>query len=158
MARMMNKHADLLSPDAMSIYFGEVYWRKGEALDREKILQAFRMSARELDFDYRRVSEAFCMIESGLAPIIVAREAEAREAFAALRAGASAGAVARRVQRFIVQVPPKARELLLTNGHARLVGGTAGEFIVLVTESLYRDEVGLEWEKADYLAVEDSIV
>ncbi len=163
MARMAGKHADLLSPDAMRTYFGEVYWRKGEALDREKILEAFRMSARELDFDYRRVSEAFRMIESGLAPVIVAREtepreAEARKALAALRAGASAGAVARRVQPFIVQVPPKARDLLLTNGHARFVDGKAGEFVELVTESLYRDDVGLEWENADYLAVENAIV
>ncbi len=163
MGRMMDKHADLLSPDAMRDYFGEVSWRKGDALDREKILEAFRMSARELDFDYRRVSEAFRMIESGLAPVIVARETEpheakAREALAALRAGASAGAVARRVQPFIVQVPPKARDLLLTNGHARFVDGDAGEFVELVTESLYRDEVGLEWENADYLAVADSII
>ena len=36
--------------------------------------------------------------------------------------------------------------------------GTRGEFVELVTESLYRDEVGLEWENADYLAVEDSII
>ena len=57
--RMMGKHADLLSPDAMRDYFGEVYWRKGEALDREKILDAFRMSARELDFDYRTVARGF---------------------------------------------------------------------------------------------------
>ena len=103
------------------------------------------------------------MIESGLAPVIVARETEpreakAREALAALRAGASAGAVARRVQPFIVQIPPKARDLLLTNGHARFVDGDAGEFVELVTASLYRDEVGLEWENADYLAVEDSII
>ena len=39
---MKSKHADLLSPDAMRDYFGEVYWRKGEGLDREKILDAFR--------------------------------------------------------------------------------------------------------------------
>ena len=61
-------------------------------------------------------------------------------------------------QPFIVQVPPKARDLLLTNGHARFVDGDAGEFVALVTESLYRHEVGLEWENADYLAVEDSII
>ena len=98
------------------------------------------------------------MIESGLAPVIVAREAEARDALAALRAGAPAGAVARRIQPFIVQVPPKARELLLTNDHARFVDGDAGEFVELVTGSLYRNEVGLEWENADYLAVENAIV
>jgi CRISPR-associated endonuclease/helicase Cas3 len=163
MARMAGKHADLLSPEAIRAYFGEVYWRKGDALDRERILQAFRMDARQPDFDYRRISEVFRMIESGLAPVIVARETEpreakAREALASLRAGASAGAVARRVQPFIVQIPAKARDLLLTNGHARTVDGDGGEFVELVTESLYRDEVGLEWENADYLAVEDSII
>ena len=155
---MMGKHADLLSPDAMREYFGEVYWRKGEALDREKILDAFRMSARELDFDYRRVADAFRMIESGLAPVIVAREAEARDALAALGAGAPAGSVARRIQPFIVQIPPKARDLLLTNGHARFVDGGAGEFVELVTGSLYRDEVGLEWENAEYLALEQWMI
>ena len=31
MGRMMGKHADLLSPDAMRDYFGEVYWRKGKS-------------------------------------------------------------------------------------------------------------------------------
>jgi CRISPR-associated endonuclease/helicase Cas3 len=98
------------------------------------------------------------MIEDGLSPVIVAREAEPREALAALRGGAPAGAVARRVQPFIVQVPPKARELLLTNGHAQFVGGKAGEFVELVALSLYRDEVGLEWEEAEYLAVEGSII
>jgi CRISPR-associated endonuclease/helicase Cas3 len=158
MGRMMGKHADLLSPDAMRDYFGEVYRRKGEALDREKILDAFRMSAGKPSFEYRTVSEAFRMIESGLSPVIVAREAEARDALAALRAGAPAGTVARRVQPFIVQVPPKARDLLLTNGHARFVDGDAGEFVELVTGSLYRDEVGLEWENGDYLAAEDSII
>jgi len=75
-----------------------------------------------------------------------------------LRAGAPASAVARRVQPFIVQVPPKARELLLTNGHARFVDRDAGGFVELVTGSQYRDEVGLEWENADYVALEDSIV
>jgi hypothetical protein len=92
MGRMMGKHADLLSPDAMRDYFGEVYWRKGEELDRENVLQAFRLSLSELSFDYRTVSEAFRMIESGLAPVIVAREAPARDALVALRVGAPAGA------------------------------------------------------------------
>ena len=98
------------------------------------------------------------MIESGLLPVIVAREAEARETLVALRGGASAGFVARELQPFIVQVPPKARDLLLTNGHVRFVDGERGEFAELVTEALYRDDVGLEWENAGYIAVEDSII
>jgi CRISPR-associated endonuclease/helicase Cas3 len=158
MGRAVRRHEDILSPAAMQDYFAEVYWRKGPALDRKNVLKAFAMSAGEPSFEYRRVAEDFRMIESGLAPVIVAREAKAREALAALRAGASAGSVARRVQPFIVQVPPKARDLLLTNGHVRFVDGERGEFAELVTDSLYRDDVGLLWEDAEYLASENSIV
>jgi CRISPR-associated endonuclease/helicase Cas3 len=158
MTRAVRTHDDILSPAAMEGYFAEVYWRKGAALDRETILQAFAMSAGVPSFEYRRVAEDFRMIQSGLAPVIVAREAKACEALAALRAGSSAGAVARRLQPFVVQVPPKARDLLLTNGHVRFVDGAIGEFAELVTESLYRDDVGLEWENAGYIAVEDSII
>ena len=76
MARMMGKHGDLLSPDAMRDYFGEVYWRKGAALDREKILEAYKISGGMPSFDYRKVAENFHMIESGLAPVIIARKEE----------------------------------------------------------------------------------
>ena len=158
MTRAVRRHDDMLSPAAIQDYFAEVYWRKGGALDREEILEAFKMSGLEPSFEYRRVAEDFRMIESGLLPVIIAREAEARAALAALRAGASPGSVARRLQPFLVQVPPKARDLLLTNGHVRFVDGERGEFAELVTESLYRDDVGLEWENAGYIAVEDLII
>jgi CRISPR-associated endonuclease/helicase Cas3 len=158
MARAVRKHEDILSPAAIEDYFAEVYWRKGAALDRKEILEAFKMSGPEPSFQYRRVSDDFRMIESGLLPVIVAREAEAREALAALRAGTSPGFVARRLQPFLVQVPPKARDLLLTNGHVQFVDGERGEFAALVAEALYQDDVGLEWENAGYIAVEDSII
>jgi CRISPR-associated endonuclease/helicase Cas3 len=80
MARAARRHDDILSPAAMQDYFAEVYWRKGAALDRKNILTAFAMSAGEPSFEYRRVAEDFRMIESGLAPVIVAREATAQEA------------------------------------------------------------------------------
>jgi CRISPR-associated endonuclease/helicase Cas3 len=158
MARAARRHDDILSPSAMEDYFAEVYWRKGAALDRKNIQMAYKMGVGGPSFEYRRVAADFRMIESGLAPVIIAREAEACAALAALSAGAPAGPVARRLQPFIVQVPPKARNLLSANGHVRFADGASGEFARLVTESLYRDDVGLEWENAGYIAAEDSIV
>lgn len=163
MGRMMEQHADLLSPDAMSDYFGEVYWRKGEALDRDKVLDKWKLSRAaqgthlEPSFDYRTVAENFRLIESGLAPVIVAREKRAQDALVALRNGMSPGNVARALQSYVVQVPPKARNLLLMNGHVRFVGET-NQFAKLVTDSLYRDEIGLVWEDADYLGLEQWMV
>jgi CRISPR-associated endonuclease/helicase Cas3 len=161
MARVMGKYDDLLSPQAMRDYFGEVFWRMGENLDREKILDAYQMSAGRGSFDYRTVAQTFRMIESGLAPIIVARDKKARETLDAMHGGFfSAGVAARKLQSFIVQVPPKARTLLFANGHARFVHEKeyGDQFAVLVTGSLYREETGLLWEDAGYLALESSII
>ena len=145
----------------MRDYFGEVFWRMGENLDREKILDAYQMSAGRGSFDYRTVAQTFRMIESGLAPIIVARDKKARETLDAMHGGFfSAGVAARKLQSFIVQVPPKARTLLFANGHARFVHEKeyGDQFAVLVTGSLYREETGLLWEDAGYLALESSII
>jgi len=166
MGRMVHKHSDLLSLDAMRDYFGEVYWRKGEALDREKVLKAFAMSSKDLSFDYRKVAEGdpaggrrpFRLVESGLAPVIVGCEVAAQEALHALRGGLPPASAARKLQNYVVQIPPKARARLLANGHLQLEKGFGDQFAVLMTESLYRDDVGLLWEDADYLQIEDTIV
>lgn len=166
LGRIVHKHADLLSPDALRDYFGEVYWRKGEALDRERVMKSFLVSPTDLSFDYRKVAEGdpaggrkpFRLVESGLVPVIIPREEAAVTALSALRGGLPPATAARKLQAYIVQVPPRARASLLANGHVRLEDGFGDQFAVLVTESLYRDSVGLVWEDADYLQVEDAII
>ncbi|MGJ0393559.1 MAG: CRISPR-associated helicase Cas3' [Methylocystis sp.] len=161
MARMMGKHADLLSPDAMRDYFSEVYWRKDEALDKHKVMAAWAVSAGKPSFDYARVGREFRMIESGLLPVIVAIDARAKEALAALRGGKPPGAVARELQPYIVQIPPKARELLVRNGHVAFVEEFGDQFAVLRSDGLYKrerggEDIGLLWEQGDYL--DESII
>ncbi len=86
MERMKADHGDdPLSPAAMRDYFGEVYWRKGaDGLDRIraqtldgadttiKVMEAFSLGSGATNFCYRTVGEGFRLIESGLAPVIVA--------------------------------------------------------------------------------------
>jgi CRISPR-associated endonuclease/helicase Cas3 len=161
MSRMAHKHADLLSPAALEDYFGEVYWRLGDRLDAKAILDDFRATHAGTDFAYRTVAEKFRMIESGMVPVIVPRDKKAIDALEWLKSGnAHAGSIARALQPFIVQVPPKARARLIANGHVRFEAEqTYGDqFAVLVTEALYDTEVGLVWEDADYLALENSII
>jgi len=160
-ARMADRHSDLLSPDAILDYFGEVYWRKGEALDAKKVLAAFKADVKNTDFAYRTVAESFRLIESGLVPVIVAREQIAKKTIAELAApDCHAGRVARKLQPFTVQIPPRARALLMANGHARFVEERRfdDQFSLLATEALYRTDVGLLWEDGDYLGVEGSII
>ncbi|MBV1708041.1 MAG: CRISPR-associated helicase Cas3' [Hyphomicrobiales bacterium] len=166
MVRVAAKHDDMLSPDAMQDYFGEVYWRKGdERLDKFNVLQGFKASADELDFSYRTIGETFRLIESGMAPVIVLFDDTAKDVINRLRSGhLSPGAAARALQSYIVQIPPRARALMLANGHVEFVGppGQQGpdlnEFAVLKTDSLYDAGFGLFWEHADYLGIESIIM
>ena len=123
MKRIISKHADLLSPDALEDYFGEVYWQIGaEKLDKFDVLNSFRASAGKFDFAYRKIGDSFRTIESEMIPVIVARDDAAKNALDGLEAGLlPPGAAARKLQSSIVQVPPRARERLNQCGHVRFV-------------------------------------
>jgi len=159
--RALSPEADLLSLDAIEAYFGEVYWRMGTLLDGKNILPRFTISSRGTDFAYRSVAEDFRMIESGMAPVIVSRDAISRKAVDQLAdPSVSSGVLARRLQGYTVQIPPIARGLLISGGHAsfRSPELRGDQFAVLQTQSLYREDVGLLWENAEYLAAEGSVI
>jgi CRISPR-associated endonuclease/helicase Cas3 len=171
--RMKNNHGDdPLSPAAMRDYFGEVYWRKGDdGLDRisakdldgadttiKVMVDAFSIGSGVTSFDYRRVGEGFRLIESGLAPVIVAVDGVPRKTLDNVRAGRlTPGAVAQQLQSYTVQVPPMARRKLIDNRHVRFVEGFGDQFAELIAGSLYTREIGLLWENADYLGLENSV-
>lgn len=160
LSRIMSKHqADLFSPSAMEDYFGEVYWRVGpEGLDREQILDDLgSMDRNGAHFAYRTAAEKFRMIESGMAPIIINRNKTADEAIMKLGIEAvSAGTLARKLQPYLVQVPPPARARLIHNGRAHFAHPAlrGDQFCVLTDDDLYGQEVGLLWEDADFLSTE----
>lgn len=79
-----------------------------------------------------------------------------RLSFAAI----SSGAIARDVQGYIVQIPAKARALLIANGKASFHRPDlrGDQFCVLEDASLYHDDSGLWWEHAVYLADEDWLI
>ena len=72
----------------------------------------------------------------------------------------SPGGVARKLQSYIVQVPPMARAKLLAAGHVSFENEKvlSDQFAVLRADSLYRDGEGLLWEDAEYLSLENSII
>jgi CRISPR-associated endonuclease/helicase Cas3 len=159
--RVMPKHEDLLSLDAIAEYFGEVYWRAGSGLDAKKILDDFRINRDGTDFAFRAVADKFRMIESGLEPVIIPYDVIAEKAVKELEVEQiPAGLLARRLQSYIVQVPPKARRLLIDCGHVVFAGAEfrGDQFAVLRNGSLYRPEIGLLWENAEYLADESLII
>ncbi|MGQ3213409.1 CRISPR-associated helicase Cas3' [Shinella sp.] len=161
-ARMVDKHEDLLSPKAIAAYFEEVYWRVGiKGLDRKAILERFRVDKTGTDFAYRSVAADFRMIESEMVPVIIARDEVAKRVVDELGIeNIPSGGVARKLQAYVVQVPLKARDLLLANGHVKFIHPKirGDQFAVLQTATLYSEEIGLLWEDADYLSVESLVI
>lgn len=162
MRRMAESFDDLLSPAALEAYFGEVYWRVGDRLDREKILSDFKVDRTlKTDFAYRAVAEKYRMIESGMAPVIIESDDTAQKAVSDLKyENIPSGVLARQLQPYTVQVPPRARKLLLDNKHVAFIEPEkrSDQFAVLQTPSLYRKDVGLLWEDAEYLNFEKAII
>jgi CRISPR-associated endonuclease/helicase Cas3 len=159
MLRILGEHRnDLFSPQTIEAYFREVYWRKSEAgLDKYAVMKKFIIGSRT-DFAYRGVAEEFRLIESGMAPVIVAIDEEPQAILRALRGGMPPGLAARQLQSYIVQVPPRDRSKLIENGHARFVDDFGDQFAELMTTGLYSREAGLVWERADELGNEQWLI
>ena len=159
MQRIMGRHNDLLSPEAMKDYFQEVYWRKGDGLG-DDILRKFKADQDRTSFSFRKVGETFRLIQSGQEPVIIAREEEAHEAVRALAYAERPGRMARRLQPFIVQVHPHYRMQLVKNNHVYFEAQErfGDQFAILFTGSLYREDVGLLWEDADALSDEVMLI
>ncbi|WP_348633717.1 CRISPR-associated helicase Cas3' [Martelella mediterranea] len=162
MKRIIDNHDDLLSLAAIEDYFREVYWRVGDkGLDGKSILDDFSVTGAGTDFGYRTAAEKFRMIESGMEPVVIPFDQKAKDAIDKLRVDSIySGRIARLLQSYVVQVPPKARALLLANGQVRFVEPElrGDQFAVLENASLYSAEIGLLWEDADYLAAENTMV
>ncbi|MER9965584.1 CRISPR-associated helicase Cas3' [Mesorhizobium sp. M0060] len=167
MARMMARHEKLLSPAAIEDFFSEVYWRVGpEGLDRGRndklpIVDKFRIGSGGTNFSYRSVAENFRMIDSGMVPVIIPGDGKAKAAIAKLETETiPSGVIARDLQTYVVQVPPKARARLITCGHVKFAAERlrADQFAVLMTPNLYDPEVGLVWEDAEYLSLEAIVI
>lgn len=161
--RMEGRFAELFAPEAMTAYFREVYWRLGPErldrgrIDRQPILGKFGIDGGSTEFSYRSAAENFRMIESGMVPVIVPFDDKARRAIKQLPVEAiSSGRLARELQTYTVQVPPKARQELIASGRVAIAAPEfrADQFAVLTDLTLYRPEVGLVWEDAEYLSVE----
>lgn len=159
MLRILGEHhSDLFSPQTIEAYFREVYWRKTEeGLDKHAVMKKFLVGFSATDFAYRSVAEKFRLIESGMEPVIVAIDEEPLALLRALRGGMPPGVAARKLQNYIVQVPPRDRSRLIENGHVQFVEGLGDQFAVLRTANFYSREAGLVWEKADELGF-DGIV
>lgn len=163
LGRMVDKHGgDLLALPAIEDYFGEVYWREGHRLDEKAILDGFICNLDGTDFAFRTVAENFRMIESKMEPVIIPFDDQAKKAVDELLIeNIPSGRIAQKLQTYTVQVPPRARALLIEYGHVVFKNTNIREkqFAVLVSSKLYGKDVGLLWdENAAYAAYDGMMI
>lgn len=139
---------DVLGLSAIRDYFEALYWRQGHAaLDRAMlpggepmaIIPAIRDTARTADFPFARIASAFRLIDEAMDPVIVPWDDMAREAIQALRhAPVAPSGVRRRLQQYVVPVPPRVREMLLGCGAAQAIRPEeyGDRYVALVEERL----------------------
>ncbi len=153
--------ADLVETEAITDWFGRVYWREGVEWMGQEMVDGFVVASTGTSFPYRSTAAAFRMIDSAMVPVIVARDASARQAVGRLVVPeVPSGALARALQGHIVQVPDRARAILVANGQARFHAPVlrGNQFCVLESEDLYHEDFGLWWENAEYLSEDQSII
>ena len=151
---VMRRHPDdPMSLDAIRAYFRELYWTKGQtALDEKKILKQCADRRLSLDFPFETIAREFRLIEDSQVPVVAPwRGTDGSDDTLALLLHdlehvPRPGRIARRLQPYVVQVPPSRREALLAAGAARIVREQdfGRQFIVLENLDLYDEHVGLK--------------
>jgi CRISPR-associated endonuclease/helicase Cas3 len=162
MAEVVRNHqGDLLSPDALSLYFKLTYKAKGKELDKKEILASLQAHTKHLDFPFQNTARDFRMIESHMTPVIIPFDEEAVALLRDLRFSESSGGIARKLQPYIVQVPDKGLELLRRVGAIALVQPDkfGDQFWELKNESmyLYGAESGLHLNDPSFIRAEQLV-
>ena len=153
---------DPFSPDTMRAFFELLYWRHGkEALDRGGVIEMTEERRGDLDFPFETIATEMRFIDEEMAPVIVPVEdgGEVRPLLARLPYATGTGGIARRLGRYAVGVPRKARLAMIAAGAATCVAPDqyADQFVVLENLDLYGTEAGLNWTDLSFRTVESLI-
>ena len=165
---------DPLSLAAIDAYFGFLYWRQQERLDWSEnwplphnkggFLSRMNEGVKVLDLPFADVDYAFSMIETGMEPVIVPYDGNARRLIEELRVTDRVRDTARHLQPYTVNVPRRTfmdlRQLgRIQPAHAHRFG--EDRFVCLTAEgkdNLYYDDIGFDWSDLAFRKVESGIM
>ena len=163
-AGVFRRHDDPLALDAIEDFFREVYWGESagaqDGLDRKQILGRLEERKGDLLFPFEAIARDFQLIEDGMLPILIPFDDEARRLLKELETTERVGEIARRLQPYVVQVPPGQFARLCAAGVVQPVAPErfGEQFWALVSDSLYRPDVGLTWDDPTYRSAEANII
>ena len=163
-AGVFRRHDDPLALDAIEDFFQEVYWSESagvqDGLDRKQILARLEERKGDLLFPFEAIAHDFRLIEDGMLPILIPFDDEARAFLKELVTTERVDEVARRLQPYVVQLPPGQFNRLRADDSIQPVARDrfGEQFWELVNESLYRRDIGLASSDPTYRAVQANII
>ena len=150
---------DLLSTQAVTAYFSELYQLKGSELDNKKILKMHNDTGQSLDFPFQTIADKFRMIESHMQPLIIPFDVEAENLISSLHHADHIGGLLRKLQPYTVQIPEKALAALYKAGRIEPINekNFGKQFYRLIGLDLYDEVAGLSWEDTNFIREENLI-
>ena len=150
---------DLLSTQAVTAYFAELYQLKGSELDNKKILKMHNDTGQSLDFPFQTIADKFRMIESHMQPLIIPFDGEAENLISSLHHADHIGGLLRKLQPYTVQIPEKALAALYKAGRIEPINekNFGKQFYTLIGLDLYDEVAGLSWEDTEFLKGESLV-
>jgi CRISPR-associated endonuclease/helicase Cas3 len=157
---LRNHEGDLLAPDAIKIYFQDLFWREKERLDTKRLMKLHRDHYERLSFPFQTIASEYRIIENFMRPIIIPFDKEAEQWIDRLYHAEFVGRIAKRLQPYLVQVPERVFHSLESAGAIAEVGAErfGGQFWVLINISLYDNEMGLNWDDPSHINAEMCVV
>ena len=150
---------DLLSTQAVTAYFSELYQLKGSELDNKKILKMHNDTGQSLDFPFQTIADKFRMIESHMQPLIIPFDNEAENLISSLHHADHIGGLLRKLQPYTVQIPEKALAALYKAGRIEPINekNFGKQFYTLIGLDLYDEVAGLSWEDNAFIKTENLV-
>lgn len=149
---LRNTSGDPLAPEAITRYFQQLYWQKGEReLDKADLLAQIE-SQRLEGIPFEMLADKFRMIDSVQCPVIIPFDEIAEAALNALEFADGCGELARQLQPYIVQLPRQGYEALLKVGAIQPVAPEryGEQFMVLDNLDIYHNQCGLSWDNPTF--------
>ncbi len=153
-------HDDLLALDAVRDYFQQLYWQKGaRELDAHDLLGLLQESKLD-SLPFETLAAKFRIIESAMVPVVVPYDDEARRALRELEFADGCGAIARRLQPYLVQLPRQGYDALYRTHAIQPVAQRryGDQFMALVNPDLYDLRFGLHWDNPAFIRAEGLVI
>lgn len=148
--KLLTEHeTDIASPDTVTRYFEMLYHVKGSNLDKKEIMGEFKMP--ELNFE--KVGKEFKIIEEDTKTVYMPKEQDAEEILKQIKYQGFSKTLMRKAGQYSVNVYENEWKKLYDTGMIREVSEDMQDFYELISESQYSEEMGLELEMEDGVAL-----